>query len=109
MIKVQDKLKLSKKTYNNIKESDESYIYPQLRRYHISLLIGTNIFLYGGETPSKKCLNDCWIYDLINQKWSLLEYIGRFPPPLCCHSACLILEQNQLINEYTNYLIIEFA
>ena len=102
MIKVQDKLKLSKKTYNNIKESDESYIYPQLRRYHISLLIGTNIFLYGGETPSKKCLNDCWIYDLINQKWSLLEYIGRFPPPLCCHSACLILEQNQLINEALN-------
>ena len=103
--KENDKLKLTmriKKYNNNINEIDESYIYPELRRYHISLLIGTHIFLYGGETPSNKCLNDCWIYDLINQKWSLLEYIGRYPPPLCCHSACLVLEQNQLINEALN-------
>ena len=77
-------------------------IYPELRRYHISLLIGTHILLYGGETPSNKTLNDCWLYDLKTQKWSLLEYIGRYPPPLCCHSACLVLEQNQLINEALN-------
>ena len=104
--KESDKLKLTlsikKYNNNNINEIDESYIYPELRRYHISLLIGTHIFLYGGETPSNKCLNDCWIYDLLNQKWSLLEYIGRYPPPLCCHSACLVLEQNQLINEALN-------
>ncbi len=31
-----------------------------------------------------------------------MEYIGRYPPPLCCHSACLVLEQNQLINEALN-------
>ena len=99
----ESKLTMPNKKYNhNTQEVDDSYIYPELRRYHISLLIGTHIFLYGGETPSNKCLNDCWIYDLINEKWSLLDYIGRYPPPLCCHSACLVLEQNQLINEALN-------
>ena len=96
-----DNNKTNKETKLDSKESNKD-IYPELRRYHISILIGTHIFLYGGETPFKKVLNDCWIYDLINQKWSLLEYTGRYPPPLCCHSACLVLEQNQLINEALN-------
>ena len=84
-------------------DSEESRnIFPELRRYHISLLIGTHIFLYGGETCFNKSLNDCWIYDLINNNWSHLDFIGRYPPPLFCHSACLVLEQNQLINEALN-------
>ena len=83
-------------------EESNSNIYPELRRYHTSLLIGTHIFLYGGETPFKKVLNDCWIYDLTTKKWSNLDFIGRYPPPLCSHSSCLVLEQNQLINEALN-------
>ena len=66
-----DNNKTNKETKLDSKESNKD-IYPELRRYHISLLIGTHIFLYGGETPFKKVLNDCWIYDLINQKWSLV-------------------------------------
>ena len=101
-----NKLLKSLKSLNNLNNtSDEELnnkIYPNLRKYHISLLIGTHIFLYGGETPSKKVLNDCWIYDIIAEKWSLLDYVGRFPPPLCCHSACLVLEQNQLMNDSLN-------
>jgi len=100
-------IKSFKSSYNlnsnsPFKSEETKYIFPPFRRYHISLLIGNHIFLYGGETPFNKCLNDCWIYDLISQKWSLIEYIGRYPPPLCCHSACLVLEQNQLINEALN-------
>ena len=101
------KLLKSIKSTNNLNLNDsekinKKIIFPKLRKYHISLLIGTHIFLYGGETPSKKVLNDCWIYDIISKKWSLLEYIGRYPPPLCCHSSCLVLEQNQLMNESLN-------
>ena len=96
----------NKHIINNKLNSEElnnsNNIYPEIRRYHISLLIGNQIFLYGGETPFNKTLNDCWLYDLNTQKWSLLEYIGRYPPPLCCHSACLVLEQTQLINEALN-------
>lgn len=101
---------MSKVSKNNFIKNDElissnlkdTYIYPEIRKNHISLLIGKTIFLYGGETPSKKYLNDCWIYDLTKNKWSLVDYMGRYPPPLCCHSACLVLEQNQLINEALN-------
>ena len=83
-------------------EEDIQYFLPQfpcLRRNHISLLIGTNIFIYGGINQNKNYLNDCWIYDLNTKKWSILEFIGRYPPPLGHHCACLALEKIQFFNE----------
>ena len=73
--------------------------FPCLRRNHVSLLIGSNLFIYGGINQSKTCLNDCWIYDLIKNKWSILEFTGRYPPPLYSHCACLALESSQLLQD----------
>ena len=83
------------------KENNEENIiqFPCLRRNHVSLLIGSNIFIYGGINQSKTSLNDCWIYDLIKHKWSVLEFTGRYPPPLCCHCGCLALESSQLLQD----------
>ena len=81
------------------KETQEENSFPCLRRNHISLLIGTNIFIYGGISQSKTSLNDCWIYDLIKNKWSVLEFTGRYPPPLYGHCACLALESSQLLGD----------
>ena len=86
---------------NEKKENAEENIiqFPCLRRNHVSLLIGTNLFIYGGINQSKTCLNDCWIYDLNKHKWSILEFTGRYPPPLYCHCACLALESSQLFQD----------
>ena len=83
------------------KEIQDEHInqFPCLRRNHISLLIGINIFIYGGINQSKMTLNDCWIYDLIKNKWSILEFTGRYPPPLYGHCACLALESSQLLGD----------
>ena len=81
-----------------IKDEDIQHLLPQfptLRRNHISLLIGYNIFIYGGINQNKVYLNDCWVYDLNTKKWSILEFTGRYPPPLGHHCACLALENNQ--------------
>ena len=91
---------------NNINENDKkenieenANQFPCLRRNHVSLLIGTNLFIYGGINQSKTCLNDCWIYDLIKHKWSILEFTGRYPPPLYGHCACLALEASQILQD----------
>ena len=101
------KLKKEKEIPNiNINENDKkenieenANQFPCLRRNHVSLLIGTNLFIYGGINQSKTCLNDCWIYDLIKHKWSILEFTGRYPPPLYGHCACLALEASQLLQD----------
>ena len=96
-----EKLNNNNENEKQEKEIQEENIiqFPCLRRNHISLLIGTNIFIYGGISQSKKALNDCWIYDLIKNKWSILEFTGRYPPPLFGHCACLALESSQLFGE----------
>ena len=85
----QDKVKIKEKTTK----------FPVLRRNHISIVIGKNIFLYGGISQTKGCLNDCWIYSFTKNKWSLLESIGRYPPPLYGHCACLVLDPAVLLDE----------
>ena len=95
--KEKENLSESKKEKEKAEENINQF--PCLRRNHISLVIGTNLFIYGGINQSKICLNDCWIYDLIKNEWSILEFTGRFPPPLFSHCACLALESSQLLGE----------
>ena len=78
---------------------ENKLIYPCLRRNHVSLIIGSTIFVYGGISPHKNFLNDSWIYDLKTKKWDLLDFRGRYPPPLGFHSCCIALEKEQLISE----------
>ena len=75
---------------------------PNIRRNHISLLIGTHIFIYGGISANKEILNDCWIYDLKLCQWENIQSIGRSPPPLAHHCSCLALEKDLLINDTFN-------
>ena len=83
------------------KEKEENKLKsPILRRNHTSILVGTNIFLYGGISIEGKYLNDCWIYNLKNNTWSQLEFIGRMPPNLAYHCSCLALEKEQLENPH---------
>ena len=86
---------------SNISENsgENKILCPCLRRNHASLIIGNFIFVYGGISPEKKFLNDCWIYDMNKGKWDLVDFIGRYPPPLGFHSCCIALEKDQLVSE----------
>ena len=83
---------------NEIKENI-STLAPCLRRNHVSILIGATIFIYGGQNIQKEYINDCWIYDIPKDKWSIVEFAGKYPPPLAHHCCCLALEKDQLIND----------
>ena len=79
-------------------EEDEmiKILNPCLRKNHISLVVGYHIFIYGGINLNNNFLNDCWIYDLNKKKWDLLDFRGRYPPPLGFHSCCIALEKEQM-------------
>jgi hypothetical protein len=85
-------------TKTHKENEDDKFKIPKLRRNHTSILIGTNIFLYGGISQEGIYLNDCWILNLKNLSWSLLEFTGRMPPSLAYHCSCLALEKEQLDN-----------
>ena len=36
---------------------------------------------------------------MIKHKWSILEFTGRYPPPLYGHCACLALEASQILQD----------
>ena len=86
---------------SNISENmeEKKVMVPCLRRNHISIIIGTTIFVYGGINTNENFLNDCWIFDLTTQKWDLVEFKGRYPPPLGFHSGCIALEKEQLTSD----------
>ena len=88
----------------NKKKEKKNYkkLSPCKRRNHISLLIGTHIFIYGGISSNEKILNDCWIYDLKSYKWENIETIGINPPYLGHHCSCFAIEKGQLINDSFN-------
>lgn len=94
-----ESLSSSETITKTLKENEEDkFTNPKLRRNHTSILIGTNIFLYGGISQEGIYLNDCWILNLKNLSWSLLEFTGRMPPSLAYHCSCLALEKEQLDN-----------
>lgn len=93
------KMKENKEQQSIEKVEENKIIYPCLRRNHVSLIIGSSIFVYGGISPNKGFLNDSWIYDLNTKKWDLLDFRGRYPPPLGFHSCCIALEKEQLISD----------
>ena len=90
----------NKETTNTNEQKDNiSTLAPCLRRNHTSILIGATIFIYGGLNTQKEYINDCWIYDIPTNKWSIVEFAGKYPPPLAHHCCCLALEKDQLIND----------
>ena len=101
-----NKIKNINKSLFTKDEKEEKKIFkklkPNIRRNHISLLIGTHIFIYGGISSNKEILNDCWIYDLKLCQWENIQSIGKSPPPLANHCSCLALEKDLLINDTFN-------
>ena len=111
---VLDNFKESKKKVHNLnkplyekykKEGKRIYkkLYPCIRRNHVSILIGSHIFLYGGINQNKEILNDCWIYDIKSLQWAMIQGEDKSPPSLGHHCGCLAIEKDNLINDTFNF------
>ena len=80
--------------------SNPSYLgtSPESRKNHISLLVGNQIFIYGGINEKNEILNDCKILNLNPLKWLVPKIDPYSPPPyLYGHAACIVC-QNETLN-----------
>jgi hypothetical protein len=90
--------------------SDNSFSSPKIigkepicTKNHISLLIGTQIFIYGGITEQNEIINDCNILNLNPLKWLKPKIDELTPPPfLYGHSACLVIQSKILQDSSLN-------
>ena len=97
---------LNKPLFDNYKKEGKNInkkLFPCSRRNHVSLLIGSHIFIYGGLNKNKEVLNDCWIYDLKLFQWAMVQGKDMSPPFLAHHCGCLAIEKDNLINDTFNF------
>ena len=72
---------------------------PVCTKNHISLLVGSQIFIYGGITEQNEIKNECNILNLNPLKWLIPKIDELTPPPfLFGHSACLVI-QSKILND----------
>ena len=70
---------------------------PACTKNHISLLVGSQIFIYGGITDQNEIKNECNILNLNPLKWLIPKIDELTPPPyLFGHSACLVIQSKIL-------------
>jgi N-acetylneuraminic acid mutarotase len=65
---------------------------PSARAGHTSVLIGSQILVFGGGDGTK-ILNDTWTYDWRECTWSRPNISGTPPAPRCAHTATLLGEK----------------
>ncbi len=79
------------KTFNKLK----------LRRNHIGVSIGNQMFIHGGIDEDDNYLKDCYLLNYSPLKWQNIitsEYI----PQLAFHKCCLVLPKSIRKNKYLN-------
>ena len=63
---------------------------PPPRGSHTAALLGSRIYVFGGEDPLRKPLNDLWFLDLESVTWSQPQPEGTPPPSkICPHLRCI--------------------
>lgn len=60
---------------------------PKPRGGHSATLLGSRLFIFGGEDIKRRPLNELWILDLTTMTWSQPPMIGAIPTPRGAHSA----------------------
>ena len=66
---------------------------PLQRGGHSATLLGTKLFVFGGENPNRKPTNELWVLDLLTMTWSCPDVGGEPPMPRSSHSAVTYLER----------------
>eukprot|EP01024_Parvocaulis_polyphysoides_P061081 TRINITY_DN672_c1_g5_i1.p1 TRINITY_DN672_c1_g5~~TRINITY_DN672_c1_g5_i1.p1 ORF type:complete len:575 (+),score=49.31 TRINITY_DN672_c1_g5_i1:16-1740(+) len=61
---------------------------PEARGGHTAVLVGSSVFLFGGENRSKRrTLGDIWMLNLDTMKWNKCQTEGNVPSPRSEHIA----------------------
>ena len=76
---------------------------PEYRRNHISIFIGTNMFIHGGINENGKILNDSYILNINKLKWyKCIIDKNCFWPKLYGHACSLVVPLSNLCNPKFN-------
>jgi N-acetylneuraminic acid mutarotase len=57
------------------------------RVYHTVTVVGSCLYIFGGETADGVYLNDLWKYDIIANTWDEIKVQGEVPKPRTGHSC----------------------
>ena len=67
----------------------------QLRRNHISCMIGSHMFIHGGISEKGEYLSDSYLLNLNPYRWSSLTFSKyTIPPTLAYHSCALVVSSD---------------
>jgi N-acetylneuraminic acid mutarotase len=69
------------------------------RKYHSSVIIASQMFIYGGMNQRNNFLSDPALLNLKKNSWKSVEVSGEGPGKVSFHSACLVLNPLPSKNE----------
>lgn len=71
---------------------------PTARTGHAGGVVGSSLFLFGGQTADGQLLNDAWLFDPTTAAWSLLATNQVVvPPPRTGHSVAVVNASTVLV------------
>ena len=77
----------------------EGKLSPELRKNHISALLGNQMFIHGGINENNEILNDCFLLSINTFKWNLCTINKLIQgPKLYGHASCVVIPHALLIH-----------
>ena len=75
----------------------EGKLSPDIRKNHISELLGNQMFIHGGLNDNNEILNDCFLLSINTYKWNLCTINKRtVSPRLYGHASCVVIPHSLL-------------
>ena len=81
----------------------QTYAKLKLRRNHVAISVGNQMFVHGGIDENGNYLNDCYLLNYNPIKWlSCSIHENTLSPTLAFHKCCLVLPEMSRINPRLN-------
>ncbi|KAI7839120.1 hypothetical protein COHA_007124 [Chlorella ohadii] len=77
--------------------AEEGEELPKPRGGHSGLLVGSRLFVFGGEDVMRRPLGELLVLDLATWRWSRPETSGTAPGPRSAHAAALYSDRYMLV------------
>ena len=71
---------LTLRMWKRLETIENEWNVPSARYDHTAAVMGFDMFVVGGTNDSRFCYDEVWIYNLINNSWSILKSINNGPP-----------------------------
>lgn len=70
---------------------------PVARGGHSATLVGSELYIFGGEDVGRRALNDLQMLDLVHMTWTKLKPKNKGPSPRSTHAATCVLDRYLVI------------